>query len=227
VSLYSGYLLSRRAADQLALDLGGTACWRVVDRAQTARAMQQRQLRPPYAVWLMQELAHALGADVVFTGAIQKVEVDAKAGKIRLTLLVEGVDQVSGQSVVATVQTGEARRDEKAPQPTDVLVGQALAAASQLAAKVAAVNTGFMTTVSDPGDAKTVQLKRPADFEVKTGYRFLLYRAVPEGEGRVPGRLLAALMVTDVGAETCKATVLAKAGDIHTDDIAVSVCCGG
>jgi hypothetical protein len=227
VSVYTGHLMSRRAADQMALDLGATGNWRIVDRAQTARAVQQREMRPPYAVGMMQELGHALEADIIFSGAVQKLEVDAKAGKIRLTLLLEGVDQVSGQSVVATVQTGEGRRDDKAPQPTDVLVGQALADASQRAAKAASVNTGFMTTVTDPGDSKTVTLKRPADLEVKSGQRFLLYRAVPEDEGRVPGKLLAALMIVECKADSCRAQVLARAGDIHTDDIAVSVGGGG
>jgi hypothetical protein len=226
VSIYTGHLLSRRAADQVALDLGATGSWRVVDRAQTARAEAQRDLRPPYAVGLMQELGHAIGADVVFSGAIQKLEVDAKAGKIRVTLLLEGIDQISGQSLMTTVQTGEAKRDEKSPQPTDVLVGLALAEASGMAAKAATVGTGFIATVTDPGDGKTLQLKPPADLQVKSGQRFLLYRAVPEGEGHVPGKLLAALMIVECKPESCRAQVLAKAGDIHTDDLAVSVCCG-
>jgi hypothetical protein len=222
---YSGRLLARRAADQLALDLGATGCWRVLDRSQTRRAAQQRDLRAPYAVGLMQELAHAVGADVVFTGAIQKLEVNPKAGSVRLTLLVEAMDQVSGQSVLATVQTGEVLRRDRAPEPTDVVVGEALAAACALAAKVAAVNTGLLLTVTDPGDGKTVRLAPGPDVAVARGYRLLLYRAVVEGDERVPGMLIAALMVTNCGPEASQAQVLAKAGDIHTGDIAVSICC--
>ncbi len=224
---YSGHLLSRRAADQLALDLGATGCWRVIDRTQTRRAAQQRGLKPPYAVGLMQELAHAVAADVVFTGAVQKLEVNAREATIRLTLLVECVDQISGQRAAATVQVGEVTAREKAPAPTDVLVGEALATASAQAAKAVSVNTGLALTVTDPGEGKTVQLKPAAGVQVKSGYRLLLYRALVEGEERTPGKLLAALMVSEVGADTCKAQVLARAGDIHTDDIAISICARG
>jgi len=221
---YSGHLLARRAADQLALDLGATGCWRVIDRAQTRRASLQRDLHAPYAVGLMQEVAHALGADVVFTGALQKLEVNPKTGSVKMTLLVEAVDQVSGQSAIATVQTGEAARQESDPEPTDVMVGAALAAASALAAQAASVNTGLMLTVTEPGEGKTVRLKPAAGVEVRRGYRLLLYRALVEGDERGPGKLIATLMVTDTGGDGCKAQVLAKAGDIHTDDIAVSIC---
>lgn len=225
VSGYSGHLLGRRAADQLALDLGGTGSWRVIDRSQTRRGAQKRDLRAPYAVGLMQELAHALGADVIFTGAIQKLEISAKAGTVRLTLLVEAVDQISGQSALATVQTGEVSVRDRDPEPTDVLIGQALAAACALAAKAAAANTGLALTVADPGDGKTLRVKPGPGVTVARGYRLLLYRAMVEGEERVPGKLIAALMVTDCGPDACQAQVLAKAGDIHTDDIAVSICC--
>jgi hypothetical protein len=224
VSGYSGRLLARRAADQLALDLGGTGRWRVIDRSQTRRAAQQRDLRAPYAVGLLQELAHALSADVVFTGAVQKLEVNPKAGSVRLTVLVEAVDQVSGQSALATVQTGEASRRDRAPAPTDVMVGEALAAACGQAARVAAVNTGLLATVTDPGDGKALRLRPAEGVKLARGYRLLLYRAMQEGDERVPGKLIAALMVTDCGEGGCKAQVLARAGDIHTDDMAASIC---
>ncbi|MEI6501501.1 MAG: hypothetical protein WCP21_10825, partial [Armatimonadota bacterium] len=105
-SAYSGHLLGRRAADQLALDLGGSGVWRVLDRAQTDRACEQRDLRSPYATAYLQELGHALGGDVLFTGTVQKLEVDPKEGKIAVTVYVEALDQVSGQTALATLQTG-------------------------------------------------------------------------------------------------------------------------
>jgi hypothetical protein len=225
VSVYSGHLLGRRAADGLALDLGATGVWRVVDRAQTDRACQQRELTPPYAVAYMQELGHALSADVIFSGAIQKLEVDAKVGKIKVAVFAEAIDQVSGQSILATVQSGEARRNENAPEPTDVLIGKALADATQKIAARAAQSTGVIATVSDPGDGKAVTLRLPAAAAIQTGCRFLLYRAVVESGEHVPGKLIAALMVTTAGQDTCVTSVLAKSGDIHTGDIAVSVCC--
>jgi len=223
-SAYSGHLLGRRAADQLALDLGGSGVWRVLDRAQTDRACEQRDLRSPYATAYLQELGHALGGDVLFTGTVQKLEVDPKEGKIAVTVYVEALDQVSGQTALATLQTGEARRDARTPQPTDVLIGLALADASAKVAARAAQSTGLIATVTDPDEAKAVVLKLSAGAVVKSGDRFLLYRAVPEGEDRVPGKLIALLMVTAATGDTCRTSVLARSGDIHTDDIAVSVC---
>jgi hypothetical protein len=226
VSAYSGHLLGRRAADQLALDLGATSCWRVIDRTQTRRAAAQRELHAPYAVGLMQELAHALGADMVITGAVQKLEVNPKAGSIKLTLLVEAVDQISGQSAMVTVKTGEAVRQEKKPEPTDVLIGEALSNASANAAKALAERTGLTMSVADPGDGQTLRLKPATGAQFQAGDRLLLYRAVTEGDVAQPGKVIATLMLSEVGPEQCKARVLAKAGDIHTDDIAVSICSG-
>ncbi len=224
LSAYQGHLLGRRAADQLAVELGATGAWRIIDRAQTRRAMQQRGLQAPYAVGLMQELAHALGAEMIFTGAIQKLAINPKTGSVRLTILVEAFDQISGQSALATVQTAEAVRQEKKPQPTDVLVDDALASALAVAAKVASANAGKIMTVTDPGDGKTVCLSKPAQERLQPGGRLLLYRPIIEGEERMPGKLIALLLLTECGPDGCQARVLARAGDIHTDDIAVSIC---
>lgn len=223
-SVYSGHLLGRRAADQLALDLGATGAWRVVDRAQADRAAEQRDLRPPYAVAYLQDLGHALGGDVIFSGAIQKLEVDPKLAKITVTIYVEGTDQVSGQSVLGTLQTGEARANAAAPEPTDVLIGRALADATAKAAAAAAKGTGVTGTISEPGDAKTVTLKLAPGAQAATGMRFLLYRAGLEGDQPTPTKLIATLMVTKTSADSATANVLARSGDIHTGDIAVSIC---
>jgi len=224
ISAYQGHLLGRRAADQLALELGATGAWRIIDRAQTRRAIQQRGWQAPYAVGLMQELAHALGAEIIFTGTIQKLEISPKTGLLRLALLVEAIDQISGQSALATIQAAEVPRQEKKPQPTDVLVDHALAAALSAAAKIAAKNVGQILTVMDPGDGKTVRLSKPAQESLQPGGRLLLYRPLPEGEERMPGKLIALLLLTECGPAGCQARVLARAGDIHTDDIAVSIC---
>ena len=223
-SLYSGHLLGRRAADQLALDLGASGAWRVVDRAQADRALAQRDLTPPYAVAYLQEMGHALGGDVIFTGAIQKLDVDAKLGKLSVSLYVEATDQVSGQTVLGTLQTGEARANPASPEPTDVLIGRAVADATAKAAAVAAQGTGAMAMVADPGDAKTVVLKPAPGAALASGTRLFLYRAVTEGDQPTPGKLIATLMITKVSPDTVVAKVLGRAGDIHTGDLAVSIC---
>lgn len=223
VSIYSGHMLARRAADQLALSLGGTGTWRVIDRTQTDRALQQRELAPPYAVAYLQEIAHALEADVVFTGAVQKLEVDAKLGLLKVTVLVEAVDRIAGQTLLASVQTGEVRRNETKPQPTDVLIGEALANALDKMAALAGRDTGLLTTVAAPQDGKSVSLKRSDNDTIHSGQRFLLYRATVDDGQKTPGKLIATVMVTDVSADSYKAQVLARSGDIHTDDFVVSI----
>lgn len=223
LSNHGGGLLGRRAADQLALDLGNTGAWRVLDRAQTDRACRQRELSPPYAVGYMQAVGHALGADLVAGGTVQTVTVDARAGVARLALYVEIVDQVSGQLVVGAQQKAEARRDSAKPEPTDVLVGRALAEACAKAAKLSAAGPGAQGEVTDPGDGKAVVLKLADQAVLKPGQRLLLYRAITEGEERLPGKLIAAVMVAKSDATTTEARVLARSGDIHTGDIAVTI----
>lgn len=223
LSPYGGRLLGRRAADQLALDLGATGLWRVLDRAQTDRACQQRELRPPYAGGYMQEVGFALGADLIFSGTLQSVEISAAAGRVRVALYAEAIDQVSGQVVLGTRQTAEVTRDAKRPEPTDVLVSQALASACAAVAKLSAAGPQVQAQIDDPRDGKSVTLKLPAETTLATGQRLLLYRAVPEGAGHVPGKLLAALMVSRASAGSCEAQVLAHSGDIHSGDLAFTV----
>lgn len=224
-SMYSGHLLGRRAADQLALELGATGVWRVVDRAQTDQALEQRGLRPPYAVGYLQELGHALQADVIFTGTVQRLDVDKKTGGIRMTVFVEAVDQVSGQAVQAVTKTAEVRRNDRTPEPTDVLIGRSLAGVLAEVAVATGKYTGIIGEVAEPGDGTTVKLKLPENSGVETGFRFLLYRAVTEGEERVPQKLLASVMITKVSGTQADARVLARGGDIHSGDVAVSMCC--
>lgn len=222
-SNFGGRLLGRRAADQLAVDLGATGAWRVVDRAQTDRAAAQRDLQPPYAVAYMQQIGHALGGDLIVAGAVQRVEVDPRLGAVRVGLLVEMVDQVAGQAVMTVLQTGTVRRNAREPEPTDVLVGKALALASAEAVRASAVGLGFMGSVSAPSDGKTVQLKLPADAAAQTGQRLLIYRGVVEGDQRTPGKLIATAMISEITGESCRARVLGSAGDIHTGDLAVTL----
>jgi hypothetical protein len=223
-SNFGGRLLGRRAADQLAVDLGATGAWRVVDRAQTDRAAAQRDLQPPYAVGYLQQIGHALGGDLIVAGAVQKVEVDPRLGAVRVGLLVEMVDQVAGQAVLAVLHTGTVRRNAREPEPTDVLVGKALALASAEAAKASAVGVGLLGTVTEPGDGKTIKVSLAAEAAAQTGQRLLVYRGVVEGDQKTPGKLIATAMITEVAGESCRARVLSSAGDIHTGDLAVTLC---
>lgn len=223
LSGYGGALLGRRAADQVALDFGSSGAWRVLDRAQSDRACQQREMTPPYAVGYMQELAHALGADLVCSGAVQSVEVDGRAGVVRLTMYVEVVDQVSGQMVVASRPAVVVRRSAGAPEPTDALVSRALAQAAAEAAELAAAGPRVQGEVTSPGSDGVVELAFVTQAGVKPGQRLLLYRPFAEGDVKVPGRLLAALMVIRADGSTVRAEVLGRSGDIHTGDLAVAV----
>ena len=154
-SSHGGRLLGRRAADQLALDLAATGVWRVTDRAQTDRTAAQRDLQPPYAVAYLQQIGHALGGDLVVSSVVQRVEVDPRQGAVRVVLQVEIVDQVAGQAVMNTQYSGTVRRDAREPEPTDVLVGRALALAAGAAARASAVGVGAAGTITDPGNGNT------------------------------------------------------------------------
>jgi hypothetical protein len=171
----------------------------------------------------MQEVGHALGADLVFTGLVQALEVDARAGAVRLTLYVEAVDQVSGQLVVATRETASVRRSDSRPEPTDVLVTQALAQAADKAAETTALGPRAQGEVSDPRDGKTVAVKVEVTGGLRSGQRLLIYRPATEGDAQVPDKLIAAAMVMGGEGAIVEAKVLARSGDIHTGDLAVTV----
>jgi hypothetical protein len=142
---------------------------------------------------------------------------------VRLTVYVEAVDQVSGQLVVGTQQTATERRNPAQPEATDVLVSKALAGACAQAARATATGPGVQGEVADPRDGKTIALKLPEQVALKPGQRLLLYRPTLEGDERGPGKLIAAVMVTKSEAAATEARVLARGGDIHTGDIAVTV----
>lgn len=220
---YGGKLLGRRAADQLALDLGLTGYWRVLDRAQCDRVCAERDLSPPYAVGSLQELGHALEADLVFTGIVQSVEISPRSGEVRTRLYVEAVDQVAGQPVLGVQQLAVEARTDKQPVATDVLVGRAMAQVCAAAAALSAQGPGVQGQVSDPGDGKVLTLTFADKVTLEAGQRLLLYRAVPEGDQRVAGKLIGSLMVVETKAGACRAKVLGQAGDIHTEDLAVTI----
>ena len=223
LSNYGGKLLGRRAADQLALDLGTTGYWRVLDRAQADRACQQRDLTPPFAVGYLQEIGFALNADLVFSGAVQSVAIAPRTGEVTVRVYVEAVDQVSGQAALGTIQTATQTRDAAKPLPTDVLVGQALALACGAAAAFSAQGPGAQGELSDPADSKLVVVKFAPEVTLAAGQRLLLYRSSLDGDQRVAGKLIASLMVVEGKAGACRARVLGKAGDIHTDDLALTI----
>jgi hypothetical protein len=227
LSTYSGYLLGRRAADQLALDLGATGQWRVVDRARTDEACQQRELRPPYAVAYMQAVGHALGTEVIFTGTVQKVEIDPVRGGVKVTILVEAFDQISGQSILATLASGEARANEEQAVPTDIVVNYALARACNEAAKAAEPVNTISGAVADPRDSLTATVKLPAGTTTPTGLRFLIYRAVNEGQETSAGKLIATAMVTRSTTGSCEVQILGRASELHTGDLAYSLSLAG
>jgi len=219
-SEYVGHMLGRRVAAALHRALQTTDRWQCLELSAVRRACEEMQVEPPFAVGYQQALAHRLGADVVVAGRIEGVAVNALEGTVTVRLILDFVDRIGGQSMMALEAVGSSRRSAGGPRPTDIIVSEALADACRAVAELAdtvPAYTGQVVAVS----AKELSIQSASDVPVTTGDRLLLYRVV--GGEQPSAKLIGVLMVKNVEGAQVKATVLARDGDIYTGDVAVCV----
>lgn len=219
-SNYQGHLLGRRVAASLYDALAEVGRWRLVDPQRVNTAVAEMELGPPFAVGYQQALAHKLGADITVTGRIERVDVE-KRNDIRVTLVVDFVERIAGQSVMPMELQGVAIRTEM-PMPKDMSVDSAIADACRQIVKSARSANPAQAMVRSI-ESKELVLDTGRWKRLSADDRVLIYRVrVRSGTTRRYEPVGVAL-VTSVENEKASATLLAKDRDVYTDDVAVCI----
>ncbi len=219
-SEYQGHLLGRRTADALYVALQSTGRWRLIEPAAVRQACEDMDLRPPFAVGYQQALGHRVNADVIVTGRVEGVRISPAEGTVTVNLILDFIDRICGQSIMALQVSGSSRRGDGGPRPTDIIVSEALAdACGRIVAITETVPACAAEVVAATGNQLTLQPR--TDVPLTAGDRLLLYRA--RGDEQSGAKLVAVLMVRRADAARVTATVLDRISDIYTGDLAVCV----
>lgn len=216
---YRGHMIGRRAADALYVALRTEGRWDLLERTEVRRACRDMDLEPPFAVGYQQALGHRLGADVILTGHVEEVRISAGDGTVTVGLTVDFADRICGQSIMPLRVSGSARRADAGPRPTDATVSEALDRACQQVAAMTRTVPKYAAQVESVS-ANELSLEAGRGALVSVEDRLLLYRLTTE---QVSARLVGVLMVRRVEGIRAQATILGKAEDIYTGDIAVCV----
>lgn len=216
---YRGHMLGRRAALQLHRALAATGRWSLVEPGEVSAAVAELELRPPFAVGYQQALAHRLKADLTVTGRIEGAPTGGANSRVSLTLAVDFVERVAGNSAMPMTVTGVAPAAD-VPTPTDVRVDAALAdACARIAAAAAGGGNAQATVVGVRG--KDISLDSGTGTPLLTDDTVLVYR-VRSGADR-SAEAVGIAMVKSVDGQKASAVLLGKERDVYTDDRVVRV----
>ncbi|MFQ5809517.1 MAG: hypothetical protein ACE5JM_07855, partial [Armatimonadota bacterium] len=135
LSSYQAHLLSRRAADALAVAVETGGRWQVTPRRQVRREIEARGFALPLSSAHAQLLGDVLNASFALRSRIESCEISDDGAKVKLALAVELMDVRTGEAVWAETQEATARASRRETLILDAKVGEALADAAQATAR--------------------------------------------------------------------------------------------
>jgi len=132
---YKARGLGRRSAEWTYRLLAEAGRWRLVPRPETLEAEQKAGVRPPLEVADLQRLGDALGAQLLVSGVVDRVELDRRRARVTVAVRVEVTETTSGEIVAAANGKATVQGHRERPCPTDELVEEALQEACKRALK--------------------------------------------------------------------------------------------
>jgi hypothetical protein len=135
LSSYQAHLLSRRAADALAVAVEAERRWQVTPRRQVRRETDARGFSLPLSAAHAQLLGDVLNAGFALRGTIGSCEVADDGAKVKLSLAVELMDVRTGEAVWSDTQETTARASGGEMPVVDLKVGEALADVAEATAR--------------------------------------------------------------------------------------------
>lgn len=218
-SSYRGHMLGRRVALELHRALASSGRWSLVDPERASAAVAEMELDPPFAVGYQQALAHRLRADLAVTGRIEGAQTGSGGGRVSVTLILDFVERIAGQSMMPMAVTGVSAATD-APTPADVRVDAAIAdACARVATAAAGANRAQAAVVGVRGNELTLDTGHGVSMLVDD--TLLVYR-VHSSTDRASEPVGVAL-VKSVDGREASAVLLGKDRDVYTDDRAVCV----
>jgi hypothetical protein len=213
---YPNHRAGWRAAEWTQAALVKAARWTMISRDKVRLAASGLPVPGPLPSTAdLQRLADSAGANLIVSGTLRAVTLDSSAASVTADLRLEVIDAATGETVLTGAGKGVAKADRANPEPTDVLVEDALHKASDAAVTALLLpKSGTGSVLARTGSQELV-LGFPSG-SPKVGARVLIVRA--EGGERA---IIAVAEVRKSTSEGLSALIVAQTEAPRLDDPAL------
>ena len=174
-----GELLSRLATDAVVVEMAKTNRYEVsISRAMIKTEMERLDLHPPLTKLGLVRLGEALSAEAMLEGSIKSVQLAGTGATRRasVTLVVQMIDQASGEIINGAVQTGTSSARVGYAADDDSLITEAINNAAFLVVKTMVDYIIPEATIMMNIKESQVMLNKGARDGIKSGMRMIVLR---------------------------------------------------
>lgn len=174
-----GALLARLATDAVVVEMGKTNRYDVsITRSQIKSKMEELDIRPPLDRVELVRLGEVLSADAVLEGSINSVALSGSGAGRRaaVTLVVQMIDQASGEIINGSVQTGTSSARVGYTPDDDALITEAINKAAFLVVKTMVDYIIPEATIMMNVGESQVMLNKGSRDGLKPGMRMIVLR---------------------------------------------------
>lgn len=174
-----GALLARLATDAVVVEMGKTNRYDVsITRSQIKAKMDELDIRPPLDRVELVRLGEALSADAILEGVISSVVLSGSGPNRRasVTLVVQMIDQASGEIINGAVQTGTSSARVGFTPDDDALITEAINKAAFLVVKTMVDYIIPEATIMMNVGENQVMLNKGARDGLRPGMRMIVLR---------------------------------------------------
>lgn len=212
-----GDLLARLATDAVVVEMSKSNRYDVgTTRTQIKKEMEELDLRPPLDKVGLVRLGERLSVDAMLEGAVKSVQLSGSGPTRRasVTLVVQMVDQASGEIINGAVQTGMSSARVGYTADDDSLITESVNNAAFLAVKTMVDYIIPEATVMLNIGASEVMLNKGMRDGMRAGMRMIVLRQ---------REIIGYIEVRSVSATDCKAKVLKSMRGIQPEDKARAI----
>jgi len=167
-------MIGRRAADATWAALRTDAPWEPADPAWLLRLCEAEGVQAPFAVGHLQMLGQRMRAPLAAAGLVETCELNPRRGIAQVTLLVELVETLGGNSLASARGVASATREQG--EPLDGALDRALTeAATDAARQLASFDAASAIVVATLPDGR-VLMDGPAEPRIKQGAKLVIFR---------------------------------------------------
>lgn len=177
-----GDVLTRQATDAIVVEMSKTSAYNGsigITRKMINDAMGKLDVRPPLDKVNIVRLGEELNADAVLEGVIKSVRIEGSGATRRasVTLMVQLVDQASGEVINGAVQTGASSSRVGYSADDEALLTEAVSKAAFLVVKTMVDYVIPVATIQMNIGSDQVMLNRGVRDGIKPGMRMIVIRS--------------------------------------------------
>lgn len=207
-----GELLARLATDAVVVEMMKTNRYDVgTTRTAIRREMENLDLRPPLDKVGLVRLGEKLGVDAMLQGSVKSVHLSGSnsARRASVTLVLQMIDQASGEIINGAVQTGSSSSRPGYTADDDSLITEAINNASFLCVRTMVDYIVPEATVMMNIGSSEVMLNKGLRDGMRTGMRMIVLRQ---------REIIGYVEVRSISATDCRAKVIRSMRGIQPED---------